>query len=31
MTGPVVPTLVPHVNVLATIVGTPLDLLHLVI
>jgi len=28
---PVVPTLAPHVNVLATIVGTPLDLLHFVI
>ena len=31
MAGPVVPTLAPHVNVLATIVGTPLDLLHFVI
>jgi len=28
---PVVPALVPYVNVLATIVGTPLDLLHLAI
>ena len=31
MAGPVVPTLAPNVNVLATIVGTPLDLLHFVI
>jgi hypothetical protein len=29
--GPVVPMLVSHVNVLATIVGTPLDLLHFII
>jgi len=31
MAGPVVPTLAPHVNMLATIVGMPLDLLHLII
>jgi len=28
---PVVPTLAPHVNMLAAIVGTPLDFLHFVI
>jgi hypothetical protein len=29
--GPVIPTLAPHVNMLATIVGAPLDLLHFII
>ena len=29
--GPVVPTLAPHVNMLATIIGAPLDLLHFII
>jgi len=29
--GLVVPTLAPHVNMLATIMGAPLDLLHFVI
>jgi len=31
MAGPVVPTLAPYVNMLATIMGTPLDFLHFVI
>jgi len=31
VTGPVVPTLAPHENMLATIMGAPLDPLHFVI
>ena len=31
VTNKVVPTLAPHVNVLATIMGAPLDLLHFVV
>jgi hypothetical protein len=31
MAGPVVPMLAPYVDVLATIMGTPLDLLHFVV
>ena len=31
MAGQVVPTLTPYTDMLATIVGTPLDLFHLVV
>ena len=31
MTNEVVPALAPHVNVLATILGTTLDLLHFIV